>query len=703
MVILAAGLLGWIVFFIIEGIYCIFFSGKYGLYYLLSFLTWIGFGLISTIGLWVTFHVLKLPKLKRTVLEQPDPQQKFGLLSIYTIAPLFFYTFIQSEHSNPSTLLSLSSLGIIGLLVSILFAMSHYIKKTWRNLDGRSIFHNFLLFVFFSALMSILGLFSVTSMLQPEHFRTRFLFIFIFCIVTPFAFLFILNRIRHLKILTKYLLFLGMTCILIVASLRILSPIVERSLYAKDFIRKSRENSLVDPPNILLIVMDTARAANMSLYGYERPTTPSLKKFAQEGIMYTQAISPAPWTLPAHASLFTGHFSSVHGATHGESEEMFGLPLHEEFNTLAEILSSHGYDTFAAVSNTAFLAPHTQLNQGFEFYWWGGNLNKLLISPILWGKIFGKEICDHLHRLCGITEFNSIITINQKARKWLDGNRTSPWFMFLNYMEVHGTNYLPSPFASMFTSPPYLKFPARDENTGLREASQEDIEKILGWYDNEMTFLDHHLGIFLSWLKAKDYVKNTVIIITSDHGELLGEHKDFGHTFWLYDLLLRVPLIVKSPNQMESGIVNHKAVQLNDIFAEILFQAGIDIPEFTQGQPLNQAEHPIIAEVIRDPRLAGMYPDLFNHDLTAIYSKQKPGIKLISSSQKEEEVYDLASDSFELFNIMNSQEVSAIKNELFNYLSLLNKLAAVVKPATTKKKKMDAATIERLRSLGYLK
>jgi arylsulfatase A-like enzyme len=183
----------------------------------------------------------------------------------------------------------------------------------------------------------------------------------------------------------------------------------------------------------------------------------------------------------------------------------------------------------------------------------------------------------------------------------------------------------------------------------------------------------------------------------------LGEHKDFEHSFWLYDELLRVPLIVKIPEKEDAGSINHNPVQLNDIFAEILFHAGIDIPEFTQGQPLNQVKHPIIAEVKREPVLASQYPALFDRDLIAIYSQTNQGFKLIQSSDGREEVYNLESDSFELINIKDSQEANAIKDELKNYLSLLQDLAAVVKPVATKKKKLDKATIERLKSLGYLK
>ena len=124
--------------------------------------------------------------------------------------------------------------------------------------------------------------------------------------------------------------------------------------------------------------MDTTRAVNMSLYNYHKPTTPNLEEFSSESVVFTNAIATAPWTLPSHASLFTGLPSSMHGATHGNTIERHGLPLQDHFVTLAEILTKNGYTTGAVVSNIV-LAPVSGLNQGFDYYWWGSCRNSSLI------------------------------------------------------------------------------------------------------------------------------------------------------------------------------------------------------------------------------------------------------------------------------------------------------------------------------------
>jgi len=446
--------------------------------------------------------------------------------------------------------------------------------------------------------------------------------------------------------------------------------------------------------------MDTARAANFSLYGYKRCTTPNLEQFARESVLFKNAISSAPWTLPSHASLFTGFISYIHGATHGKTKDAHALALHENYDTLAELLTSHGYMTGGVTANTAWLSPSTGLDQGFNYYWWGKSRDSVLFLPTVCSVLLGSNSNNYLKRICGVTTVNSAKRINKIAISWLRKHRNQPWFLFINYMEAHGIEYLPSPYSKLFTKPPKPPFPLNPEDSKVISASNEKVERLRSWYDNQLAFLDNQIALFFESLKDMGLFEETIIVVTSDHGELLGEHEDIGHEFWLYHELLHVPLIIKYPFKKHSGSIIHKIVQNTDIFAELLLQAGISIPSNIQGQPLSEVTHPIISEVERCPIGAAIKPDRYDHDLKALYSKQIAGFKLIQSSDGRKELYHIKNDPTERNNILDFQKIEIIEKELSKYLASLQKLRATKQ--TYKYKKLDGATIERLRALGYL-
>lgn len=186
----------------------------------------------------------------------------------------------------------------------------------------------------------------------------------------------------------------------------------------------------------------------------------------------------------------------------------------------------------------------------------------------------------------------------------------------------------------------------------------------------------------------------TTIVVTSDHGELLGEHNYFGHGFLLYQQLLYVPLIAKYPFEKHDGKIIYKTVQNTDIFAELLVQAGITVPSNIQGQLFSEVEHPIISEVKRKPYNEIKWSNRYNQDLIAIYSKQLPSLKLIRSSDGQKELFDIKSDPMELNNIFDSRKIQIIEEELDRYLYSLSKLKAIKQTLEAKK---------RLFALGYIK
>jgi arylsulfatase A-like enzyme len=263
-------------------------------------------------------------------------------------------------------------------------------------------------------------------------------------------------------------------------------------------------------------------------------------------------------------------------------------------------------------------------------------------------------------------------------------------------------DYLPPPYSTMFTSPPAPYFMQREEETGIPITERENSERFHSWYDNELASLDFHIGTLFAKLKNMGIYDKSLVVVTSDHGELLGEHDDFGHEFWLYQELLHVPLLVKFPFQKNGGTIRDDVVQIIDVFAELLTQSGFELPPFTQGQPLDRVSHPIIAEVKRNPAYTRSWPKTYDKDLTTLFAKPFPGLKYIRSTDGRDELYDLGRDPSEEKNLYSSLEIGTLEKELEKYLDYLDQLE-IKKLRKTVKRKMDKATLKRLHDLGYIK
>lgn len=692
--------LGGIIFAGIEGIFCLFFSGKYWQYYILSIALW------AVIGISYYFPFFGICFLLRKIVTRFNLGKKtFNeyklMLAFLAIAPLFFYTAVQLNSHLPGRYFSKFSLCIDVLLLLIFAFIFLYIYGAWKKQDNQFILKHFFLFVFLTGCISISGVFLVVSELQKEQRIIKVFMVFIFCILLPILSIYILKKINF-GMIRKSLITVGIICFLLIIELKVVCPIRDYFVFGRSLPSASQKTiAPQNSPNILVIVMDTARAANFSLYGYQRSTTPNLEQFAQESVLFKHAISTAPWTLPSHASLFTGFISYIHGSTHGKTEDTYAIPLHESYNTLAELLNLHGYISAGVVANTACLPPSSGLDQGFNYYWWGRSRDDVLLLPTVCLPVLGSNSNNYLKSICGVTTLNSAKRINKIAISWLKKHRNQPWFLFINYMEAHGIKYLPSPYSKLFTKPPLPSLPKNPEESKVIAASNEKVERMLSWYDNQLASLDNQIALLFESLKEMGLFEETIIVVTADHGELFGEHGDFGHEFWLYQELLHIPLIVKYSFKKHSGSVIHKIVQNTDIFAELLQQAGIIIPSNIQGQPFSEVTHPIISEVERPLRGAAMWPDRYDRDLKALYSEQIAGFKLIQSSDGRKELYNVKNDPTELNNIFDAQKVEIIEIELNKYLASLQELRAAKQ--RYEHKKLDKATIERLRALGYIK
>ena len=342
-------------------------------------------------------------------------------------------------------------------------------------------------------------------------------------------------------------------------------------------------------PNVILLVMDTVRADATSLYGASRQTTPNLAKLATQGVLFDRAISTAPWTLPSHASMFTGRSSWELGV--GPNQ-----PLTDRFPTLADYLRNKGYATGGFVANTFLCSKEFGLGRGFEHYqdyiitplelirssalgWFGLGLAKNVIDRV--GERAGWEPG---HALEFTYERKSAEQINKAALGWVSRQGNRPFFLFLNYFDVHDPYLLPTGIASKFSTdrPNTLasRKLLRDWITEDRPArSALDILLARDAYDDCLAYLDDQIGRFMQGLERAGLLENSIVVITSDHGEHFGEHERngklmVGHQSSVYQAEVHVPLLVLAPGRI--GPARQKsAVSLRDLPITLLNLAGL--------------------------------------------------------------------------------------------------------------------------------
>jgi len=313
-------------------------------------------------------------------------------------------------------------------------------------------------------------------------------------------------------------------------------------------------------PNIVLIVIDTGRADRFTFDGYSRPTTPRLATLAAEGAIYERAYTPAPWTLPAHASLFTGMYPSSHGAdgTHPRLEVARA--------TLAERLRDAGYRTIALVENP-WVAKSYRFDRGFDRF-------------------------DEIWRATDAPDGSAAELVRLNVRRFLDDRRDDvvdrerPFFLFINYLEPHLPYNPPEPERSRFLTPPVdgprverlrgFKTPEELRYIlGLSDLTAADLAVLSDLYDGEIAYCDRRVGEVADMLRGQGTLDDTVFVVTSDHGEAIGEHHMLDHKMSVYDEVLRIPLVVRYPKAIPAGQRIDRPVMLQDLYPTLLLLAGL--------------------------------------------------------------------------------------------------------------------------------
>ncbi|MGH7895043.1 MAG: sulfatase [Candidatus Binatia bacterium] len=403
-------------------------------------------------------------------------------------------------------------------------------------------------------------------------------------------------------------------------------------------------------PDVILVSLDTTRADHLSTYGYGRETSPRLTAFAGDALLFTQARSPAGWTLPGHASMLTGLYPSRHGAqlagTWQEGESIDGrrnvaYPLAPDRVTLAEALRDRGYRTAGFVANFSYLYRDYGIAQGFGLYEDAPGLLLRVHPPVIrLARTFAPGFC--------LKPYRRARDINTAALDWLDRTPPDrPVFLFLNYMEPHQPWMADAPYDRWVWEQPRARVLAqRDLYTHeVRRFTPDELGFIVASYDGQVAAMDAALGELLGALKARGRYENALVVVTADHGELLGEHGSVGHMGrMLYEPLLRVPLIVKFPGAARPRGRDATPVQLVDIAPTVVQAAGAEAIAGIQGEALPHVTHGSLAEEGINPFLVSSYGATYDRAVRVLYDGT---YKLVTTSRGDRMLFDLSRDPSE--------------------------------------------------------
>lgn len=483
--------------------------------------------------------------------------------------------------------------------------------------------------------------------------------------------------------------------------------------------------------NVVLLVLDSMRFDHLSVYNYNRRTSPNLDWIGKKGAVFENAFSAAPWTIPSHASIFTGKYPSSHKCVWGS------MRLGNANATLTEILKMNGYRTIG-VSACPLLEPDYGVGKGFDFFLNTGVLD-YSTAELIRHSLKPGRMRDVFRRLASgpdqQTSFNNVLIKNLLKK---ESGKKRPFFLFANYFNCHAPYDPPRPFKEVFSKPHltrsdvYIKELILNKIAGrtservsnvfvdihkLRhissgaggfdfirgelEITKEEWEIIRSWYDGEIAYLDFHIGQLVKFLEEEDLFDNTILVITSDHGEIFGEHGLASHAYCLYDVVLHVPLIVTCPSLISEKDRVDDLVSTIDVFPSITHMLHIkDIKPSFQGRSLFPLENQvsrnfICAEFERGHKRQARLRRGNERGLKCIRSKSW---KYIFSSDKEEELYNLESDPLEETNLKDKyrSRANSLRKKMSKIIDVLD-----FGPEADFARDDDRQLLKRLEALGY--
>ncbi|MFW5748339.1 MAG: sulfatase [Chloroflexota bacterium] len=513
------------------------------------------------------------------------------------------------------------------------------------------------------------------------------------------------------------------------------------------------------PPDILLIVLDTLRRDRLSVYGHPQETSPHFDAFAAQATLFERAIAPAQWTIPAHASMFTGLYPTTHQVTQANSRLSPNLP------TLAEILRANGYHTAGFCNNPLVGVLDNGLTRGFtDFYNYAGaapnrphdvtrswarralarrwqrfalrvsqrfahndRLFRLSLHPLL-TPIWTRYVNYKGNTAYAVDDLADYITRHRQA----DGGR-QPLFTFLNLMGGHMPLQPPQDYLHRFAPDvsrdrQAYRFMARFNADAARWASPVETplgewerRVIDGFYNAEVAHQDEHLGRLLHRLRSSGALDHTMVIIVADHGEGHGDHDFFGHSFVVYQELVHVPLLIHYPGAYPPGTRVETNVSTRRLFHTILDAAsvippiddahpnadvsGLSLVRATNGRPDTEAGL-AFAEAIPPQMFLSVLehrsPDLIER--RSLYQPRRglyrDSFKLAQVGDRVEGLFDIMADPAELQNVADQQQDVAVA--LQHQLNQFVAFAEQMRVTSTDFTRVSDDVLDNLRALGYI-
>ncbi len=455
---------------------------------------------------------------------------------------------------------------------------------------------------------------------------------------------------------------------------------------------KQKAILIKNAPNVILIVLDTVRADHLSLYGYKRKTTPFLDWLGMRSVVFERAYSASNWTIPSHASIFTGLLPAEHNCTYEN------LRLYSKLTTLAEKLRSLGYITLGYSNNQ--LINHTAgLTQGFDRFLNGGTSY----------GIFSGEI---IHWLSLLTLHPEVLSdsgarlTNRVLTKWFWrlSEQKRPFFLFVNYMEAHipypntleAYRFFPEPRKA---KKQYANFQWDWSRYICKNQIDPEFQRfVINRYDGAIYYLDQMLAQLWKKMKRFKLLNNTILIIVGDHGELFGEHNFWGHDFYLWEPLIHIPLIIFYPRLLTPKRVKNP-VSLMEVPEMIM--------ELINGRVPRQISHPASEPILSEVYYPwGLIDTIKNYclpeQLNRFRRRQKAVIewpyKLIWDSRGKDLLFNIEKDPQEKIDLKN--EKIRTYAELSSFINLYRARTEILERKTPA---IDIVTRNALKALGYVK
>jgi len=403
-------------------------------------------------------------------------------------------------------------------------------------------------------------------------------------------------------------------------------------------------------PNVLLIVWDTVRRDQLSTYGYKRPTTPRLDEIARRGVRFDHTIAAAPWTLPSHASMFTGRWPHEHKAD-------WLVPFDARFPVVAEAFDSAGYRTGGFVGNMFYCSYEHGLGRGFTRY------VDYQVTPgeILYSASLGRLVTNLplSRRISGYYQemgYADAEDVNHAFLRWVGHGSDRPYFAFLNYIDAHVPRLVPEPFDTLFGNPEDR--PLDRIRYSLHHANMEGwvrfkprlMQTEVDAYDGGIAYLDRETDRLLRTLEQRGLLENTVVVITSDHGELFGEHGVAGHGTSLYREATDVPLVIIAPGRVPAGKLIEQPASLRNMAVTLMDLAGltpaqrfpgVSLLRYVGDGPETAVADTLLSELGPQADMSERFPKV-GKGMTALVAR---GFYYVKNGDGSEELYRFPADT----------------------------------------------------------